>query len=173
MDIHADKKQEILRLIEERKRAEDIIEVDEKRIQLVIFSLAGELYGFFGKYVKGIVSVETIAPVPGAPDYILGLTNVRGDIEAALDLKVIIDLPQSFPDRKSRLIITRVKNVSCGMLADRVEEVASIPESQIIATGTSKTVNPLVAGKTSYDGNDVVVLDIPKIFKHYLNFPGQ
>lgn len=164
-----EKQAKVIELLEERKRAEDIIDVDERRIQVVIFSLEDEFYGIYGSHVKGIVPLEAIAPVPGAPDYLLGLTNVRGDVEAVLDLRIIFNIPRNPAGRKNRLVLTRVDDVVCCILVDRVVEVANIPESDIVEASASKAMNELVAGKATYDNQPVIMLDIPKIFNQYLN----
>ncbi len=168
--VEIDKNQKIIELLEERRLAHDIIEVDEKRIQVVLFYLAGDLYGFYGSSVKMILPLDVIFPVPGTPPYLLGLTNVRGDIEAVIDLKVILNLPPAAPDPKNRLILTHSQGVVCGVLVDRVEEVMAIPVSQIVEVQESQSIHALVVGKTSYAQRDVILLDVARIFKNYLNF---
>lgn len=164
------KKEKILKLIEEKQRSERIIVVDETRIQVVIFELSGSLYGFYGKYVETIVPPEAISPVPGTPDYVLGLTNVRGDIEAVVDLKMIMDLPPTPVDNRTRLIITQIEDLRTGFIVDQVEEVTGIAESRILSTESSQTMNKLVAAETQYKDKTVVLLDLRKIFQEYLNF---
>lgn len=164
------KQEKLLQLIEEKRKAEKIIDVDEKRTQVVIFLLANEFFGCYGRHVKGIVSLDSIAPVPGTPAYILGLTNVRGDIEAVVDLKMILNLPETPLDNKTRLILTQMGEIRTGILVDRVEEVTDVPESQIIPPASVETINKLVAGEMKYKNQTVVLIDLPKLFQQFLTF---
>ena len=162
------KKEKLLRLIEEKQKAERIVDVDEKKAQVVIFSLAGDLYGCYGKFIKAIVPIDSISPVPGTPGYIMGLTNVRGDIEAVIDLKLILNLPDTPIGAKCRLLIAEIDDIRSGFLVDTVEEVTEIPESQIIVTESSRTVHRLVFAETTYKDKTVVMINFVKLFSEFL-----
>ncbi|MCB1728301.1 MAG: chemotaxis protein CheW, partial [Gammaproteobacteria bacterium] len=49
-------------------------------IQLVTFRLKDESYGINVMQVQEVLRVSEIAPVPGAPGYVLGIINLRGNV---------------------------------------------------------------------------------------------
>ena len=81
----------------------NVIRVEEEKIKLVIFSLRGDYYAFYGKQVKEILRFREITYVPGCPDYIMGIINVRGDIESVLNLHLMMGIPETEQTRTSVL----------------------------------------------------------------------
>lgn len=61
------------------------------------FILAGDSFGIPVLKVREIIRHTTIRAVPGMPDYVCGVINLRGKIIPVLDLRLRFGLP----DRKS------------------------------------------------------------------------
>ncbi|MBN2887372.1 MAG: chemotaxis protein CheW, partial [Chromatiaceae bacterium] len=53
----------------------------------VTFSLADETYAIDVLQVQEVLKLTEIAPVPGVPDYILGIINLRGDVVTVIDAR--------------------------------------------------------------------------------------
>jgi len=154
-------------LAEARKRREEarIVEVEEEKIKLVIFSLSGESYAFAGKDIREILRFEKITYVPGSPQTILGIINVRGDIESVLNVHKLLGLPDSHPTTNSRIVIATSEGIRSGILVDSVEDVTDVPASSIqppIAT-FDKSIKEFVVGVTDYHGGSVTVLGVGKV----------
>ncbi len=56
-------------------------------VQLTTFLLGKELFGVDALSVQEILLYQPVSPVPLAPDYIMGLINLRGQIVTVLDLR--------------------------------------------------------------------------------------
>src|SRR5690625_7581682 len=52
---------------------------NDQTLQWVTFRLEGETYGINVMQVQEVLRYSEIAPVPGAPDYVLGIINLRGN----------------------------------------------------------------------------------------------
>ncbi|NVK86942.1 MAG: chemotaxis protein CheW, partial [Gammaproteobacteria bacterium] len=52
---------------------------DDAILQWVTFRLASETYGINVMQVQEVLRYNEIAPVPGAPHYVLGIINLRGN----------------------------------------------------------------------------------------------
>lgn len=161
---------EIFKTIAQRNQQEHIIEIEEKLVQLVIFQLAERYYAFYGKTIKEIMTVGEISYVPGMPDYIVGIVNVRGDIESVLDLKGLLRLPQSPCSKRSRILLGEISGTRSGLLVDSVEDVLEIPEEQISATDSmlAEERARYILGESAYKGNALFLLNIEKIFEKLL-----
>src|SRR3989304_5476286 len=55
-------------------------------LEVVTFSLGNEEYALETRFVCEIVRVGNWTPVPGTPDFFIGITNLRGDFLALVDL---------------------------------------------------------------------------------------
>ncbi|RLW51653.1 MAG: chemotaxis protein CheW, partial [gamma proteobacterium symbiont of Stewartia floridana] len=56
-------------------------------IQFVTFILMDEVYGINVMQVQEVLRVTEIAPVPGAPSYVLGIVNLRGNVVTVIDTR--------------------------------------------------------------------------------------
>lgn len=162
---------EILDVIKQRKQQEHMIEIEEQLIQLVIFQLADRYYALYGNTIKEIVTVREISYVPGMPDYILGVINVRGDIESVLDLRKFLGLAQSPWTKQSRILLGEIPHIRSGLLVDSVEDVLEIPEDQISISDSMLAAEQTayILGETFYKGKELILLNIKKIFKKLLD----
>src|SRR6185437_5102463 len=122
------------------------------------FELAGEIYGLETKYVQEVMAVPQLALVPGTPDYLLGIINVRGEILAIFDLSRLFGLPKHETNKRSHLIVFGDISSQFGFIADTVDEVRhvdiSASRSGIALLGTA--TGDIVRGVTA---NAIIVLD--------------
>ena len=99
--------------------------------QWVTFSLADETYGIDVMQVQEVLRVSEIAPVPGAPPYVLGIVNLRGSVVTVIDTRTRFGLPSLEPDDAARIVIIEADKQVVGMLVDGVAEVVEIPAGAI------------------------------------------
>ncbi len=145
----------------------EVSEVDGERQKLVIFTLMNGYYSFFGDDVKEILPFTPITYVPGTPDYIPGIINVRGDIEAVLDIHSFMGFPSIDINSNNRIIIAEKQGIRSGILMDSVNDVIDIPISSIHPTLSTidEKIRDFVIGETTYNDQIVIMLDIGKIFE--------
>ncbi len=96
--------------------------------QMIIFQLAGIEFGLPVESVQEIVRPGAFVKVPLTPPYILGLTNLRGNILPVLDMRMRLGLPAPPPDEHSRLLVLRFEMGGVCLLVDEVREVRSYRE---------------------------------------------
>jgi purine-binding chemotaxis protein CheW len=126
--------------------------------------------------VTEVVPSIEITPVPGAPEYILGLTNLRGKVLPVLDLEKKFDLNrQSQNTRKHIMFAESEQKVLFGILVDRVKEVLKIPADVIAPTPQavkSKISSEYLGGVIVLGGSEgqqsseermLLILDLQKI----------
>ncbi len=114
-------------------RIADTAEEAEKDplLQWVTFRLAGETYGINVIQVQEVLRMTEIAPVPGAPDYVLGIINLRGNVVTVIDARRRFGLPPQEPDEFTRIVIIEAEGLIVGILVDSVAEVVNLRLSQI------------------------------------------
>ncbi len=104
---------------------------DQARIGVVLFHLAGETYAVESLYVRGVHPLKTLTPLPGAPAFVLGITNLRGEILSVIDLKKFFGLPEKGLTDLSTVIVLQSDVMQFGILADEVVAAQVIPVSRI------------------------------------------
>jgi len=131
----------------------------------VTFSLAEETYAIDVLQVQEVLKMTEIAPVPGVPDYILGIINLRGSVVTVIDARRRMSLPERAPDDASRIVIIDVDNQNIGILVDSVAEVVQIPPDAVDpapAVGNDQT-SRFILGVSSTEDGLTIVIDLNKL----------
>ncbi|KOA18157.1 chemotaxis protein CheW [Clostridium homopropionicum DSM 5847] len=107
------------------------MEEDTQKDKFLIFSIDKEQYGIEIKYVLEIIGIQKITEVPELPDYVKGVINLRGKIIPVMDVR--LRFKKNFRDYDDRtcIIVVQIKDMSIGLIIDRVIEVVDIEEEQI------------------------------------------
>jgi purine-binding chemotaxis protein CheW len=101
------------------------------RLEVVEFTLAGERYAIGSGHVREVCRLEDLTPLPGTPDFVLGVVNVRGEIRSVVDLKRVFDLPDTRITELNRLILLDDGSMTFGVLADTVTGISTLDPADI------------------------------------------
>ena len=85
---------------------------DDEIFQRVTFLLENETYGINVMQVQEILRYSEIAAVPGAPDYVLGIINIRGNVVTVIDTRSRFGLMPADITDNSRIVIIEAENKS-------------------------------------------------------------
>lgn len=102
------------------------------RIRVATFSLANERYAIEARFVMKVVRLTQYEPVPGTPDYVLGISNLRGEILMIVDLRRFFGLAAPGLSDLSRLVVVGEERAEFGVLADEVHAVTDLPADDIL-----------------------------------------
>lgn len=106
---------------------------DDPVLQWVTFRLENEIYGVNVMQVKEVLRHTEIAPVPGAPSFVLGIINLRGNVVTVIDTCQKFALPSGEISDTTRIMIIEVEGHVIGILVDAVSEVVYLRQSEIEA----------------------------------------
>jgi purine-binding chemotaxis protein CheW len=132
--------------------------------QYATFEVADQLFGLDVGKVQEVLSFHEYTPVPLAPDSIGGLFNLRGQVIAAVDLRVQLGLPPREFDGPAMNVIVRTEEESVSLLVDRIGEVVELDDETFepppdTLTGPSRE---LITGAFKLDGRLMLALDTSK-----------
>jgi purine-binding chemotaxis protein CheW len=127
------------------KNAEDIISEVAQRTaekeetvvlteQFVTFVLDKEEYASLITDLREIIKIPDIVPIPGAPDFIRGILNLRGQIVVVIDLEKRFKLARSHQIEPRHIIIAEVGESVFGIVVDEVTGVLRVPKTSIKPT---------------------------------------
>lgn len=133
----------------------------------VTFRLLSEKFGINVMRVREVLKITEIAPVPGAPVFVLGIINLRGNVVTVVDARMRFGLPslQEFDDAV-RIVIIEGGDQVLGILVDSVAEVMNIPSSAIeTAPNVGNDESAKFIQGVSNQGEELVILiDHHKLF---------
>ena len=89
-------------------------------LKIIEFHLAGENYGVELEFVREVQPLKDFTPLPGAPPFVLGIINLRGEILSVVDLKKFFSLPERGLGELNKVIVIRNQRMEFGILADVV-----------------------------------------------------
>lgn len=134
-------------------------------IQLVTFRLEDEVYGINVMMVQEVLRVSEIAPVPGAPPYVLGIINLRGNVVTVIDTRGRFGLMPGEIDDSSRIVIIESEKQVVGILVDSVAEVVELRNSQIDSAPNvgNEESSRYIQGVATRDNDLLIVVDLNKL----------
>ena len=94
--------------------------------QCVTFRLDDETYGINVMLVQEVLRVTDIAPVPGAPGYVVGIINLRGNVVTVIDTRMRFGLSPNEMNDSTRIVIIESEKQTVGIIVDSVSEVVDI-----------------------------------------------
>lgn len=104
---------------------------EDPMLQWVTFRLEGETYGINVMQVQEVLRYTEIAPVPGAPAYVLGIINLRGNVVTVIDTRHRFGLAPAEVSDQTRIVIIEADSHVVGILVDAVAEVVYLRQSEI------------------------------------------
>lgn len=142
---------------------------DSQKGKFLTFRIDREDYGLEIRHVTEIIGIQKITEVPDMADFVRGVINLRGKVIPVIDVRARFNLPPRAYDERTCIIVVHVRDLAVGLVVDKVNEVADIPDNQIeppprtsspsgrYIQGIGKIGNEvkiiLDAGRLLYEGN--------------------
>ena len=154
----------ILAEIKKQQHSKQVVDVEEQKVKIVVFISSGKRYAFYGADIREILTSCDISWVPGLPEYLPGLINVRGDIESVIDIRHFLGREKADP-RKSLIAMAVRGDFHSGVMIESIDDVVDIPVNTIkppLVT-LSGDARELVAGEIEHGNEIITLLDIVKL----------
>ena len=140
-------------------------ENDDTIVQWVTFHLENEKYGIKVMQVQEVLRMTEIAPVPGAPHYVIGIINLRGSVVTVIDTRRRFGLMDVENDDETRIVIVEANNNVVGILVDSVAEVVDLKISDIETApnvGNDES-SKYIQGVSSRENELLILVDVNKL----------
>jgi len=138
---------------------------DDEVLQWVTFKLDNETYGINVMLVQEVLRYSEIAPVPGAPLYVLGIINLRGNVVTVIDTRSRFGLESSEITDSTRVVIIESESQVIGILVDSVAEVVYLRASDIDDApnvGNDESAK-FIQGVSNREGELLILVDLNKL----------
>lgn len=134
-------------------------------LQWVTFRLGNETYGINVMQVQEVLRYTDIAPVPGAPIYVLGIINLRGNVVTVIDTCQRFGLSPIDVSDNTRIVIIEADGQVIGILVDSVAEVVYLRSSEIESApnvGNDESAK-FIQGVANRNGELLILVDLNKL----------
>ena len=134
-------------------------------LQWVTFKLQEETYGINVMQVQEVLRYTEIAPVPGSPEYVLGIINLRGNVVTVIDTRSRFGLEPAEVTDNGRIVIIEAEKQVIGILVDSVAEVVYLKSSEIDTApnvGTEESAR-FIQGVSNREGELLILVDLNKL----------
>jgi len=138
---------------------------NDEVLQWVTFRLENETYGVNVMQVQEVLRYSEIAPVPGAPSYVLGIINLRGNVVTVIDTRSRFGLMPDEVTDNTRVVIIESNKQVIGILVDSVAEVVYMKASEIEPApnvGTDDSAK-FIRGVCNRDSELLILVDLDKL----------
>lgn len=138
---------------------------DDPILQWVTFRLDNETYGINVMQVQEVLRYSEIAPVPGAPSYVLGIINLRGNVVTVIDTRQRFGLEPAEIGDNTRVVIIEVDKQVIGILVDSVAEVVYLRQSEIETAPNvgNKDAAKFIQGVCNKNGELLILVELEKM----------
>lgn len=99
--------------------------------EFLAFELSSERYALPLGCVREIMRVSTVTEVPRAPNDVLGVISVRGQVTTVLDLRRKLHVAEAPVSGKSRILLVDAGREIIGLLVDSVLHVYRLHDAEI------------------------------------------
>lgn len=140
-------------------------DIQDPLLQWVTFRLDEEKYGINVMAVQEVLKVTEITQVPGAPDFVLGIINLRGNVVTVIDARTRFNLEHRDQDDNSRIVIIEAEDQEVGILVDSVAEVVYMRGSEIEpapAVGSDDS-SKFIQGVNSSGSELLILVELDKL----------
>ena len=138
--------------------------------QYLAFILDGETYAIEIAKVREVLDIPRITHVPGMPDFMRGVINLRGGVVPVVDLRSKFKLAPTSDSVKTCIIIIElhIDGSSCliGAVADEVREVMNSEDAHLEPPPRlgNRLKTEFIKGMINRQNEFIIVLDIGKVF---------
>ncbi|MCH4562981.1 chemotaxis protein CheW [Halomonas sp. EGI 63088] len=138
---------------------------DAHHREFLVFSLGEEEYAVDILKVQEIRGYENVTRIANAPDFIKGVTNLRGVIVPIVDLRIKFHLDKVEYGGQTVVIVVNVQDRIVGIVVDGVSDVMTLSPDQIKpAPEFGVTLSSdFLSGLGSLDDRMLVLVDIDKL----------
>jgi len=138
--------------------------------QYLTFRLGAESFGIDVQKVREILDLISVTRVPRAPEYMLGVVNLRGSVVPVVDLHKRFGIEGGARSKDTCIIVLEIafgeELAKVGIIGDMVEEVVDLKAEQIEPPPKlgSQLRSEFIVGMGKQGDDFIILLDIDKIF---------
>ncbi|MGV7227648.1 MAG: chemotaxis protein CheW [Nitrospirales bacterium] len=153
-----------------RERTTSLMESDQSDFsgytQLVVIRIDEEYFGIDLGLIRECAELGRVTSVPGCPEFVVGVINVRGEVLPIVDMRTKLNVPIVEYENFHKAVVVQFENISVGIVVEEIIESVFLQASDLISgslTGSVKEEGYIRGIAHFHDRKILKVLDLPKL----------
>jgi purine-binding chemotaxis protein CheW len=135
--------------------------------RLLVFEVGGSAFACEMESFREIVTPQTMTRMPGAPNTVCGLINLRGTIVTVIDGGIVLGKP-AYARAQGLILLADYLERWIGIGVDDVRDIQDVPIDQFSAADAAEASQSGVTGVVEIEGQRVLVLDIKAVVEQVI-----
>ncbi|OON91177.1 MAG: hypothetical protein ATN34_02410 [Epulopiscium sp. Nele67-Bin002] len=142
--------------------SEILLNTGTGEVEVVEFVVNDKHYAINVLKIKGIVTIDSVTPLPNAKEEIAGLTNIRGDMDVVIDLSYVLHGVHTVDYSKTLGLLCEFNETQVVFLVNQVDGIRRISWNDIKQSNNVRH-DTLSIGSLMIDGVIIILLDFESI----------
>jgi purine-binding chemotaxis protein CheW len=134
----------------------------KESVQLVAFMLDEQRYGLRLSAVERVVRTVEVTSLPSAPDIVIGVINLAGQVVPVVNIRRRFRLPEKELSLNDRLIIAKTARRTVALLVDSASSLVEVPESDVIHASNILPRIDYIDGVATLEDGMILIHDLDK-----------
>lgn len=140
-----------------------LLEAGTNELEIVISQSGPFIFGINVMKVREIITMLPLTPLPGTPEAIMGLIELRGEVMTVIDLPMVIGHPREVGEG-DRLIVCEFNGEKSVLRVDQVTEIKRISWEQIdTPSDLARGMQGITNGVVKTGDQMIILLDYERI----------
>ena len=153
-----------------RDRTTDLMQSEEAdhsdHTQLVVICIKEEYFGIDLELIRECAEFRSVHTIPGCPEFVVGMINVRGEALPIVDMRSTLGLPVNESDNFHKAVVVQFENIFVGIVVEEIIESVLLQASDMVSgslTGNVKGKGYIRGIAQFHDQKLLKVLDLQKL----------
>jgi len=129
----------------------------------VVFRINKQHYALLLEYVIRAVRMVAVTPIPDAPNSVLGIFNMAGQMLPVINLRQLLGQTDKPPELEDLLLVIQIKGQTIGVVVDEVLNILELASTQIQSPPVSVSQSRLLAAAVQQDEMLILILDASRL----------
>lgn len=127
---------------------------------LLIFALEGQRYALPVASVVRVVRAAALTPLPKAPEIVLGILDLQGEIIPVINLRKRFRLPERPIGCDDQFLVVRTSSFPVALAVDDTQEVMQLDPEAVVEPEEIVPGTDYLCGVTRSEGGLVLIHDL-------------
>jgi purine-binding chemotaxis protein CheW len=134
--------------------------------ELIAFRVGDQEFCVNVMAVREIRGWTPVTPLPHAPQFVMGVINLRGAVLPIVDLSLRLGMKSTQPTERHVIIVVQVKSKVIGLLVDAVSDVLTVSDENIQPTPeiSSDLERQYARGILAIDSRMICLIELGALF---------
>ena len=133
--------------------------------ELIAFRIGEQEFCVDIMTVREIRGFAAATPLPHAPNFVVGVINLRGTVLPIVDLAARLGFGPTVPTARSVVIVVRIDRQLVGLLVDAVSDILTVTDDLLQATPdvASEIARSFVRGVMAFEGRMISMIAVDSV----------